>query len=65
MIIGLTDKEYEKLCKNNDIYYIKVSDDISTNVDCLPNPLDIHPNKEGYKIISDHIISLINKEFFQ
>lgn len=64
-LINYVDKEYEKLCKNNDIYYIKVSDDISKNVDCLPNPLDIHPNKEGYKIISDHIISLINKEFFQ
>ena len=64
-LIDYVDKVYEELCRKHDVYYIKVSDDISKNVDCLPNPLDIHPNKEGYKIISNLIISLINKEFFQ
>lgn len=64
-IISLIDKKYESLCNKHDIYYVEISKDISNNIDYLPNPLDIHLNKEGYKTISDSIISLINKEFFK
>jgi len=63
-IISYIDKEYQKICKSNDIYYVQISKHIANNSEYLPNPLDIHPSKKGYKIISEVIISLINKEFF-
>ena len=64
-VMFVIDEEYENLCNKHDIYYIETSNDISHNKDYLPNPLDIHLSKEGYKIISNSIISLINKEFFK
>lgn len=63
-VIDYIDVKYKEICYNNDVYYIEISDDISKSIDCLPNPLDIHPNKEGYKIISKEIIKVIKEEIF-
>lgn len=63
-VIDYIDIKYKEICKNNDVYYIEISDDISKNNDCLPNPLDIHPSKEGYKIISKEIIKVIKEKVF-
>lgn len=64
-IITLVDKKYESLCDKHNIYYIETSKDIANNRDYLPNPLDIHLSKEGYKTISKIVISLISTEFFK
>lgn len=64
-IITLVDEKYENICNKHSIFYIEISKDISNNDEYLPNPLDIHLSKEGYKTISKSIISLISKEFFK
>ncbi len=61
-IVNYADQEYQKLCDKHHIYYVKISDKIAENKECLPNPLDIHPNKKGYEIISREIIKVIDRE---
>lgn len=64
-IVAYVDEKYESLCSKYSIYYVKTSEAISKNNDYLPNPLDIHLSKEGYKTIGKSVISLINKEIFK
>lgn len=65
LFIDFVDMEYKSLCMNHNIYYVEISEDVSSNNDYLPNPLDIHLSKEGYKSISKRVISVINKEIFK
>lgn len=60
-IVNYADQQYEDICNKNGVKYIKISHLILKNEDYLPNPLDIHPSKEGYYIISKEIIEYINK----
>lgn len=52
----------QKTCKNNNVNFIKISDVFQKDNKYLPNPLDIHPNNQGYIAIAEKIISLINKK---
>lgn len=61
-VVSYADAQYEKKCKDQDVYYVKVSDTMAENNEYLPNPLDIHPNKAGYEVISKKVINLIDKE---
>lgn len=60
-VVNYADQQYEIICNKNNVKYIKVSNLILKNSDYLPNPLDIHPSKEGYYIISKEIINYINQ----
>ena len=42
--------------------FIDLHDTFYANDEYLPNFLEIHPTKEGYKAISDVIISSINEK---
>lgn len=64
-IVDYSNQKYQNLCNSLGIYYVNISDVFDNNVDYLPNPLDIHPNKEGYKEISDKILSIINEEILK
>ena len=61
-IVDYADQKYQELCDKHNIYYVKVSDEIAKNKEYLPNPLDIHPSKKGYEVISKEIIEVINRE---
>ena len=61
-IVDYADQKYQELCDKHDIYYVKVSDEIAKNKEYLPNPLDIHPSKKGYEVISKEIVEVINRE---
>lgn len=58
-IVQYADKMYDSICVKSGVIYVKVSDIISKDDDYLPNPLDIHPSKEGYLVISDEIIKYL------
>ncbi len=64
-IIDYSDNKYLELCNKHKIIFVKVSDIIGSNNDCLPNPLDIHPNKKGYELISKEIIAALEKKVFK
>lgn len=58
-IVIYADDKYIELCDELDIYYIKISDVLADNYEFLPNPIDIHPSKQGYEAISNRIIETI------
>lgn len=60
--ITYSDKVLQKICKDNGIQFVKISDIFSQNTDYLPNPLDIHPNNKGYIAISNKIIKVMEKK---
>lgn len=64
-VIEYADSEYENLCINQDVYYVKISDILASDDEYLPNPLDIHPNKFGYEAISKEVINAIETEVFK
>ncbi|MBQ7137188.1 MAG: SGNH/GDSL hydrolase family protein [Bacilli bacterium] len=61
-VVMYADNRYNNLCNELDIHYVKISDVIGNNSEFLPNPLDIHPNKQGYAAISKKIIDIIDQE---
>jgi len=61
-IVDYSNKQYQKICNIGETYYIEISDVMRENSDYLPNPLDIHPNIQGYQAISSEIIKIIDKE---
>lgn len=63
-VINYIDSKYNELCNKNNVFYIKISDNIASDSDYLPNPLDIHPSKEGYEVISEEVIALIKEHIF-
>lgn len=58
IFIYLNEKTVE-LCNTYGINYIDIYDDFDNIY--LSNPNDIHPNKDGYKFITDKVINIINK----
>lgn len=58
-LISYVDAEYSRMCKDNDITYIKVSHLFNDNLDYLPNPFDIHPSIKGYEAIYKEILKYI------
>lgn len=63
-IISYVDMEYSSLCEKRGVHYVQISDDMKMHNDYLPNPNDIHPGREGYKVISDEVIKVIKQHIF-
>ncbi len=63
--IEYSDQTYESVAKENNIMFVKVSDAIAKDNEYLPNPTDIHPSKEGHKVISERIIAKMEKEIIK
>lgn len=53
----------KELTEKYNMTYIEISDELNSNK-YLPNMNDIHPSKEGYKIISKKFIKEIEKHVF-
>ncbi len=64
-VVDYSDKKYQELCNKHDVIFVKVSDIIKKNSDVLPNPLDIHPNKKGYELISKKVIEVLENNVFK
>lgn len=64
-IFNYVNNEYERLCGKYNIYYVEVYSEFKNNSEYLPNPLNIHPSKTGYKAISDLVIKKINETLFE
>lgn len=64
-LVEYSNQKYREICNKNNVTYVEVSKIISTNNDFLPNPLDIHPSKEGYKVISEEVIKVLKNKVFK
>lgn len=64
-IFSYSDEKYETVCDKYDITYISVYDLFKGNTDFLPNPLNIHPSKEGYEAISELVIKEIDNSLLK
>jgi lysophospholipase L1-like esterase len=49
------------LSHKHNLYYVDIYSVFKQNKDFVPNPLDIHPSMDGYKIIGQRIINIIYK----
>lgn len=49
------------LAQKHQLYYLDLSELLNNN-DYFPNPLDLHPGVDGYRLIGDKIIEIIEKE---
>lgn len=58
-IIKYFNHELEEVCEELDVDYVDIFNDFDGNNDALPNPLNIHPSKNGYKLIANQIIKEI------
>ncbi len=47
-------------CKELNVDYVDIFDIFDNRKDLLPNPNDIHPNKDGYKLMAKEVIKHIN-----
>ena len=52
---------YSSVAKKNNTSYIDIYEIFKENPEYLPNPIDIHPNIEGYEVISSQIINILKK----
>jgi lysophospholipase L1-like esterase len=59
--IRYTNNKLKTLCNNYNINFIEIDKIIENNTKYLPNPLDIHPSKMGYEVISTEIIEKIEQ----
>ena len=59
LIFKFIDSSYEMIAEKNSCDYISLNDDISKNLEFLPNMDNIHMNYKGHKIISEKIIKLL------
>lgn len=60
-LFSYVDDEYNKIAKKYDAIYISNYNLFKKNTDFLPNPLDIHPNIEGYRAISIEVLKKIRR----
>lgn len=58
-IFSYIDEKYKSTCDEYDIMYVSLYDLFKKNQDFLPNPLNIHPSKQGYEAISKLVIEKI------
>ncbi len=49
----------EEICAELDVTYVDIFESLDKNPDSFPNPINIHPNKKGYELISKEIIKNI------
>lgn len=54
MLVGELDKLVKGMAEGNGAYFVKVNDIIASDTAAyLPNPENIHPSEEGYKVIAE------------
>lgn len=54
MLVGLLDNKVKGIAEGNGAYFVKVSDVIAADTAAyLPNPENIHPSEQGYKVIAE------------
>ena len=58
-IVKYFNDEVENICEELNITYVDIFEVLDNNNDAFPNPVDIHPSKIGYKIISEQVIKKI------
>jgi lysophospholipase L1-like esterase len=56
-IIKYSNERLKELCNKYKVTYLETYKDFDQNSKYLPNPLDIHPNREGYVKIGEKIIT--------
>lgn len=64
-LIDYSNIGYKKICDKNNVYYLKISHLLSDKDEFFPNPLDIHPNSKGYRVISDEFINFLNNQILK
>lgn len=50
----------EEICEELEVDYVNIFDILDGNTKALPNPVNIHPSLEGYKLIAQEVIKKIN-----
>ena len=55
-VIKYYNNHIEEIGMELDIKYVDIFDVLEQNKDVFSNPIDIHPNKKGYELISKEII---------
>lgn len=58
-LVKYSNNMYEEICDELSITYVDIFEEFNGNKRYLPNPLDIHPNIEGYEVIAKKIIDKI------
>ncbi len=55
-LFAIIDSKYQEIAEEYDCTYISFYQLFKKNTSFLPNPMDIHPNLDGYKAISEEIL---------
>ncbi len=63
-LFDYADQGYFDICHKYDFQYIPLYQKFKGHNDYLPNPIDIHPNLDGYQIIANQIIDYLEKKVF-
>lgn len=58
-IIKYFNNQIEEVCNETEVDYVDIFNVLDGNNEALPNPLNIHPNKYGYELISKEVIKAI------
>lgn len=58
-VIKYYDYLVEEICEELNVEYVEIFDIMEKNSEVFSNPLNIHPNKKGYELISKEIIKKI------
>lgn len=62
LLFSYIDDEYNKISKKYDAIYVSNYQLFKNNKDYLPNPLDIHPDIEGYQAIANNVLDILNNK---
>lgn len=58
-IIAYANSQMEKIAKKYEVTFVQISDLFQGHREYLPNPLDMHPSKQGYRAISREIEQIL------
>lgn len=61
-LVNYSDKLYLNTCKKYQFKFISIRKEISSNIDLLPNPIDIHPSLKGYEIVANKVIDYLEEK---
>jgi len=61
-LFASVNQQYQKICDKYNVMYIDIYNLFKNNIDYLPNPIDIHPNNQGYEAISRKIIDILEQK---
>lgn len=63
-LFAYADQGYLNICNKYGFHYIPLYQKFAGHKDYLPNPIDIHPNLDGYQVIANQIIDYLEKKVF-